>query len=579
MGLFAFKRQSMTITDENSRVKELKDYVKAVDSQLKYDYERRVNGDRIYVGYKTLRRFYKGQQWSYTKDEGVMRTYNYVFTVVENMTAFLTNEPPQMSVPPVDPSDPVQRVIAEGASKLLDTIHAANNLATEFQKGVRIGSINGDSFLFGPIPTFTTDEDGTKTFESINYWSVEKPESIRVIWRDDNFSEIAGFTRQYQVSVAQAERMFKTELDANRIEEVVADEGIMLDENGKPTNIPMVTVIEYWDDREYLLMFNADMKPIHYFKHDWGFVPLEYIPNIHLPGEARGTSDIENELDAQQEYNENASALADILQEIALPTYWGNNITNVTEIRSGRKVIYNLPEEATLNAMPKSGQTFPMDTYLKDRKADMLALAGLNEVLYPGSQTMQATGRALSVIMQGVNNKVALRKGWWEKAFKSLNRNILRLAELYIPEAKYLINGNYKSDVFITSVLLRNTTEEINKFNAKIQSLTTTQKNVGIANPSEEQKIQKEELQDEILATEIAKQPALLQQIMAKHIADAQAAAAGGVGGAQPGIAEEGDNDEGGNPQSGAGVASPLSPGGAVRQAAARGGASTQLEQ
>src|SRR5690606_5158969 len=161
--------------------------------------------------------------------------------------------------------------------------------------------------------------------------------------------------------------------------------------------------------------------------------------------------------------------------------------------------------------------------YLEDRKNDMISLSGLNQVLYPGSQTLQATGRALSVVMQGVNNKIALRKEWWIKAFKELNKSILFLAEIYIPDAKLLIDGYYKTDVFISSVLLRSVSDEINKFQAKIQSLTTTQHNVGIQNPSEEQKLMKEELQDEILATEIAKQPGLLHQILAERVAQMNA--------------------------------------------------------
>jgi hypothetical protein len=222
-----------------------------------------------------------------------------------------------------------------------------------------------------------------------------------------------------------------------------------------------------------------------------------------------------------------------------------------------------------------------MEQYLADRKNDIISLSGLNQVLYPGSQVLQATGRALSVVMQGVNNKISLRKGWWEVAFKGINAQILFFAEKYVPNAKLIINGFYKTDVFISSVLLRSVSDEINKFQAKIQSLTTTQHNVGIQNPSEEQKLMKEELQDEILATEIAKQPGLLHQILAERIAAMNASTGGavtgmgmgGINGAPAAIATEGENTPGMNPQAGGGVASPVSPEGAVRMMAARAGA------
>lgn len=523
-----------------------------------------------------------------------MRTYNYVFTVVENMTAFLTNEPPQMSCPSRDIADPVERAIAEGKTKLLDSIHEENYVSLVFQKAVRTGSITGDAFIFGAIPTFTTREmegdDGVrkkeKVFDSIRYWNIEKPETIRVIWKDENFAEIGGFIKQYRISVAMANKMFAEEIAASKVR-VVADFNTDNAGDPEPTDVPMCTIKEYWDENEYLLMFNADNKPVHYMKHDWGYIPLQYVPNIHLPGEPKGTSDIEHELDPQQEYNERASDLADIIKEISRPTYWGKNLDNLTEVRSGQIVVYQVGDDGEINAMPKSGQTFPLENYLNDRKNDIISLSGLNQVLYPGSQTLQATGRALSVVMQGVNNKIALRKEWWIKAFKELNKSILFLSELYIPDAKLLIGGYYKTDVFISSVLLRSVADEINKFQAKVQSLTTTQHNVGIQNPSEEQKLMKEELQDEILATEIAKQPGLLHQILAERIEKMNASTGGGItamgmggiNGAPPAINSESENAPGENPQSGRGVASPVSPEGAIAQRAARAGAATAIKK
>ena len=583
MGFFSlFKGEQLIDNADSDRAKELREHCQQMEAELRIDWTRRVYGDGVYSGYSVLRDFYKGKQWSYKKEGGgTMRTYNYCYTIVENLTAFLTNEPPQISCPPRVIDDPFERVLAEGRTKVLNAIHIDNNIGLVFQRAVRTASINGDSFIFGAIPVFKTNDKGEKTFDRIRYWNVERPETIRVIWRDDNFNEIAGFIKYYRVPVSMAKRLFKEEIEKSGL--VIRGERDTVNTTVvEPTGLEMVTVKEYWDEREYLLMFNSDNKIVHYVRHDWGFVPLHYIPNMHLPGEPKGTSDLEHELDPQQEYNERASDLADIIKEVAKPTYWGRNLDNLTEVRSGQIVIYQVGDDGDIQAMPKSGQTVAVERYLHDRKRDIIALSGLNEVLYPGSQVLQATGRALSVIMQGVNNKISLRKGWWEKAFKELNTQILFLAEIHIPQAKFLIGGFYKTDVFISSVLLRSVSDEINKFQAKVQSLTTTQHNVGIQNPSEEQKLMKQELEDPILATEIARQPGLLHQILQERIAAANQAAGagadmGGLGGIQggtPPIATEGDNEPGMNPSAFAGQASPVSPEGAHRQVAARAGAS-----
>ena len=576
----------MSVGEQNPRAVELIKYINETESQTRLDWTRRVYGDGVYSGYQTLRDFYKGKQWSYRKDGGgTMRTYNYVFTVVENMTAFLTNEPPQMSCPPTRVDDALERALGEARTKILTAVHDENSVSLVFQRAVRTGSITGDSFIFGAIPTFRSKEDGTKEFESIKYWNIERPENICVIWKDENFNEIGAFIKRYRISVAQAKRLFAEELKDKRFT-VEADFDTENPGATQTTEVPMITIKEYWDDTEYLLVFNNDNKPVHYVKHNWGFIPLHYIPNIHLPGEPKGTSDIEHELDPQQEYNERASDLADIIKEVSNPAYWGKNLDNLTEVRSGKVVIYQVGDDGDIQAMPRSGQTAPMETYLADRKNDIIALSGLNQVLYPGSNVLQATGRALSVVMQGVNNKISLRKEWWVKAFKDLNKSILYLAENYVPNARQIIGGQYKTDVFISSVLLRSVSDEINKFQAKVQSLTTTQHNVGIDNPSEEQKLMKEELQDDILATEISKQPGLLHQILAERLTKAQQAdpnyqpqgGAGapptdGSGAAGTPIATEANNAPGGNPAPAPGQRSPVPAASANRQVASRTGA------
>src|SRR3990167_4513062 len=577
MGLLALIKGETSVGEENSRALELAKEITALEGTIRLDWTRRVYGDGTYSGYQTLRDFYKGKQWSFRREGGgTMRTYNYCFTVVENMTAFLTNEPPQMSCPPRNVTDPTERALAEGRTKLLDAIHEDNAVSLVFQRAVRTGSITGDAFIFGAIPTFRTDAEGKEIFDRIRYWNIEKPENIQILWKDENFSEIDGFIKRYRISVEYAKRLFEKQIKDKKFF-IQADYDAENPSETQKSEVPMVTIKELWMENEYLLMIGNANKPLHFVEHNWGFVPLQYIPNIHLPGEPKGTSDIEHELDPQQEYNERASDLADIIKEIARPAYWGKNLDNLSEVRSGQIVIYQVGDDGDIQAMPKSGQTFPLESYLEDRKNDIIALSGMNQVLYPGSQVLQATGRALSVVMQGVNNKVSLRKEWWVRAFKELNKSILFLAENHIPNARILIDGFYKTDVFVSSVLLRSVVDEISKFQAKVQSLTTTQHNVGISNPSEEQKLMKEELQDEILATEIAKQPGLLHQILAERIAQMNQSTGGAVTGAgmggingQPSPVTNPDETAGVPPA--AGVASPLSPRAAIAAAAVKKG-------
>ncbi len=609
MGIISDLFKTGEITDNDAAAGELRDYILKLEPQLNMEARRAVNGDGVYAGYKTLRDFYKGRQWAYQKEEGeTMRTYNYCFTIVENMTAFLTNEPPQITCPALDITDPIQRVMAEGKTKLLNSVHEDNKLGIVFQKAARTASLYGDAYIFGAFPEFevveeTEDENEPgkknqkKKLSRIRYWNVERPWTIRPIWRDDDFTEMWGFVKTYRMFTKAAENLFKSEMAGAGIKEFPSEKStdvIALEEQSN--EIPMTLIKEIYTRGEYLLLIGSGNKMLKYIRTDWGFLPIHHVPNIHLPGEARGTSDIENELDPQQEYNERTSDFGDLIKELSKPTYWGKNLGTVSEVRSGQTVIYEFGEDAELAAMPKSGEPGALANYAAERKNDIINLSGMNQVLYPGNQVLQATGRALSVVMQGVNNKISLRKGWWEHTFKELNSQILFLAERYIPKADLLVSGNYKTDVFISSVLMRSVVDEINKFQSRIQSLTTTQQNVGIAVPSEEQKLMKEELQDELLMADIAKQPGLIHQILSERMANAQAQAqpAGtidpeapqpgdetelaGFGGGFAPVASESNNVPGENPAPAPGRASPVSAEGRVRQVASRNGARTQVK-
>jgi len=550
--------------EQIARELELSKYVEEIDGKLQQDFDSRVNGDGIYVGYNTLRDFYKGKQWSYKPEEnGTMRTYNYCFVVVENMTAFLSSEKPEIIHEPPKIADQLERVISEELTKFLKTVHDYNKLHIQFQKGARVGSLTGDTYIIGPF------WDDVK--KQIFYRTIERPELIRPIWKTDDFTEMAGFILQYRMDLKSAEKLYATQMKERGIsslkEDANAYEGVASQSpTGNQTSQPMVNIKEYWDDDEYIIKING--KVVDYSKHEYGFVPCYHIPNINLPGETKGTSDLENLLDAQQEYNIGSSSEKDILDAVAFPTLWGNNIDNISEIETGRGVIYNVPEESTLNAIQISGNPSVVDNYSANRRTDIVAVSRQNDVTVGGgSSVTQLSGRAMAVMMQGVNNSVNLRKPFWQDAFEELNANILILAERFIPGADELIRGNYRTSVFISSAYMRSVVDELNKLTHKTQSLETTMKNMGIPSPSEEIKIMKEEMKDPVLNIELSRQPGLLKQWEAE---EAQAsmppppvAPSGGAPG-QPTLSE-GQNQPGESPMAAPGQAI-ATPAGAVNQ-------------
>jgi hypothetical protein len=117
--------------------------------------------------------------------------------------------------------------------------------------------------------------------------------------------------------------------------------------------------------------------------------------------------------------------------------------------------------------------------------------------------------------LQSVIRKLSPRIKAYQKALRNLNENILKLYEIYFPETKEIIMSDYTSKVSIISTLLRNIIDELNKMQAGVQSLTTTQTNLGIPQPKIEQNRIKQDLADPILGPQVARQPGLLQPQMA----------------------------------------------------------------
>lgn len=529
-------------------------YVKRKSAELETDVSNRKAGltgktgkTFKYAGYDKLREFFDGDQWDYSPEEGGnMRVYNFCFTIVINYTAFLTNETPEFDVPPEDITDPIEIDRAERKEIVLKEILDDNNFSSQFEDAVQGGSIVGDSFIVGPF--------WDKSKKRIYFSYVKKPENIRPIFSSDDYQTIIGYVRDYYLAREVAEELFGARAEEKGIRFAETLIGTPINTNANEnTSQMMVHVQEYWNDMEMSIYINDH--ELDYLEHKWGFVPIVYVKNIPHPTRWNGVSDIENVLDPQVEYNEKNSEVSDINKHDAYPYIFGKNL-QPTNVQSGKMQLIDLGDEAELITDPRRGKPSQVETVIEKRRRDILDQSGQNEILYGGASVREATGRALSVLMQSVNNRVKGRQRRWNNALQILCRNTFRLLEIYVPKSKELINGYYKVDIFFPSTLLRNVTDEINKYSRRLQSRYTTMKNLGTPSPKDEETlIEREAITDaeiQFRAQQILS--GVIQQQMNKQ--------------AKGPILNEGENQPGEQPAAVAGVKeqSPASPAGAVAQ-------------
>ncbi len=508
---------------------QLQNYVISKDTELEQDYSERIGGvsnitgkGKKIAGYTDLRNFFEGDHWSFLKEDGTpIRVYNYCRTTVANYTSFLASEPPEDDVPPRDNTDEIEIARAEEVEKLLEVIKEDNEYPVFFTEAVQNQSLLGDCFVFGPYIEWM--KIGEKKVPRVRFKNVKRMENVRIFWTDEDFNEMDGFIFNYRISVNKAEKIYEEQMRKRAIPSLAYSVPRNYPE---PTGYKMCTVKIYWDDNYMLAM--VENKVIDFIVHNWGFIPGLLVKNMSHPTRPWGVSDIEDMLDAQVEYNEAACATRGKINQVAIPHIFYSGEGEPVEYNAGQAQMIKLGPEDRIWPDPMGQSTAPFDTYLQNRKQDIHHLSMISEIFYGGAMTAKATGRALSVLMQGVNNKVKGKQQYWKVALKKLNANILRLVEIYVPSAKKLIQGYYRTDIFFPAVLIRNITEEINKLNMKVQSLYTTQKNVGIPSPKEEQKIQKREWEDMGLAIEISRNPQMRLQIQGMVAEEIRQQGAGG---------------------------------------------------
>ena len=558
---------------------QLRNYVISRDSELDQDYSERVSGvdDQLgagkkIAGYDILRQFFEGDHWSYAKSDGSQeRVYNYCRTTVLNYTSFLSSEPPEDDMPPRDNNDEFEIARAEEVEKIIEAVKNDNDFPVVFSEAVQNQSLLGDCFIFGPYIEWMKVGKGKKKSPRIRFKNIKRVENVRPLWSDEDFNEMDGFIFHYRVSVKKAERIYKDQMKERGIGSLTPSQPIRYPQ---PTAYPMCTVKIYWDEK--YMMATIDERVIDFIVHSWGFIPGLLVKNVSHPTRAFGVSDIEDMLDPQIEYNETASATRGKINQVAVPHIFYSGDSEPIEYNAGQAQMIKLGIDDKVWPDPMGQSTAPFTEYLNSRKQDIHHLSMISEVFYGTAMTAKATGRALSVLMQGVNNKVKSKQQYWKVALKKLNANILRLIELYVPNAKILIQGYYKTDVFFPSVLIRDVTEEINKFNMKVQSQYTTMKNIGIPSPKEEQKIMKREWDDLSLALEISRMPQVrlqLQGMMQEEIRQQQAAQGSGQPQLTEGEGGAGRTKEESLPASAPNVPqqAPISQEGAVAQKGFRG--------
>ncbi len=482
----------------------------------KYDLELRVNGVSAkrggtgyqFAGYVTLEQFYRGDQWDRDEPPGAaQRTDNYCAVIVDNISSLVFDDTPEINCPTDDPTDDLLELKAELKETLLWRVWKDNDFEVVLDSWAKQASLYGDGFLKGPWAE--KDENGKW---AIRFAHIENPAAIRPIFADASFKKMLGFIDSNRITLAKALMLYG---------DVAAKKGIKIVATtmqkrsfGKLPNlstIPMVDIDEYWTENSQSVYIND--KLLDFSIHNYGFVGLQHVKNTYTPNYPYGKSDLEDVLDPQLSHNRMNNDLANLLKWISSVNLWGKNLEGMQALVAGLSRIYSLPDDGELHAFEKTGDPYITNTYTQQRRAAIVEISGMSEALLSSSQLANASGRALALAFQGTIRKLNPRIKRFRSALQNLNKNILKLYEIYYPETKQIIEGDYRNEVFLPVTLLRNIIDTINKFQSGLISHDTAMREAGVQQPRMEEKLIKKSLLDPVLGPQIARQPALLPRL------------------------------------------------------------------
>ncbi len=470
------------------------------------------------AGYTTLEQFYRGDQWDQNEAPGAsQRTDNYCAVIIDNLSSLIFDDAPEINCPTDDPTDELLELKAEMKEKLIWKVWEDNDYQVEFDELSKQGSAYGDAFLKGPYmekinkfgEVISPDEVGKWR---IRFSKIENPGSVRLIFADSGYRRLQAFIQSDRIPLSTAERLYGKAAAARGVKIVASiSSDPFIAKMESASQVPMVNIDERWDARKSSIFINEQL--VNLSEHNWGFIPLNYVKNNYIPNYPYGKSDIEDILDPQVAHNRTNNDLANLLKWISSVNLWGKNLEGMESLVAGLSRIYSLPEDGEIHAFEKTGDPYIANTYVQQRRSAVVEISGVSEALLSSSQLGNASGRALALAFQGTIRKLNPRAKRYRVALKHMNANILKLYEIYFPETKKIIEGDYRNEVFLPTTLLRNIIDTINKFQSGLISQDTAMRESGVAQPNLEKKMMKKDLMDPILGPQVARQPSLLPRL------------------------------------------------------------------
>lgn len=522
-----------------------------VEQQAKQNYESLESYQQALISrYRRLHHYYapaNGDQWP----EDAMQRPNRIHITANVCKPFCDiDSRMQALVPRISCSpqgiDPEARKAAEAAEKTITRFLELADFDVFLATLAKVKTIYGKGVL---KPYWNTEE------KRPDVSVIESPENLRIGWGASDFSVIDWALYEYAISPVEARRRWpdievtkdRTGFTIQRLN-AGGDHGDPLDTRNTSSNGPrsrllppvqyqpsdyegdQLRVWDYWYTDDTGTVTNAILlegaivegpNP-HPELIDIPYIPIE---NDHEPGNPEGIATHEGIIDIQYELNRALSHIAQVVADETDPA-WQLNGPEADSVPIGL-----VPKAGEIvapgggnvvNPISKGINMFPAQALVEMLWEDMHRITGISEIAFGQTPGAQTAGRALSVQVESVANRLDFKRRLLYQGLRRLILFWVRMLEHENPKIKVevevegetdaetgeetepttetqtvgigdAVRGFYRWKIIAPEITPRDvyeqTTNLINQVQSKVVSLATARDLLGYDSPQDEEEL------------------------------------------------------------------------------------------
>ena len=270
------------------------------------------------------------------------------------------------------------------------------------------------------------------------------------------------------------------------------------------------TVIEYWDPQWFIRITKDGVTAIN---HKLGIIPWHTAHNLPIPHRYRGVGDSDQAVHLNEYLNMLMSAMGDMIAYAAAPIaiVRGTKMGG-TNLPFEPRAVWELERDAQVGFLQWSGTPPAVEAQILRTIQANEDVTGVTGPVQGRDIPAGTSDKAIRSLTAGFSNRLGTKQTCMADALADVNSSALLMLEHYYPNEKFEIIGEdsrpgkemgkprkyyiqpkelggwYKTKlVFPPQDPSAAYFQEIDKYEKELQSKYTTQKNIGIRNPWDEQ--------------------------------------------------------------------------------------------